>query len=881
MSSALRETISNAVSSFQERHGNNQNSNPHLNDKASVLVGTKVFRKLPLNVKLCKQSLVKILFLLNNGRDEFTEAEATDVFFGVTRLFESNDHSLRKLMYLVIKSIRVSEAESLVVTSSLTKDINSNNTCYKANAIRTLGCIVDGSTAAQIDRHLKASILDKDPFVKSCAIICGIHIFESNSEMVKRWTNEVMECVKSNNPMVQYHALTLMLKIRGGDKLLLIKLANTLNSYVSPYVECVLIKFYVDVLTSDIGETNERQVICFLKNCLLSDSLITKLEACKAFVTIATDHYEKFKNFDLFPYHDELSSVILILKSFITSNDRFVIFSGIKQLFSLSQIMSNFVEPLNNQLEMLLKHDNRAISSLAVGTLLKTGSESTIDNLLTRVVGVLQDSSDDFKLEVVKAVEHLCIVYPSKCKLVISFLSKVFQSGGYEFKNATVNSIINIINSVPSCMLYGLDHLCEFIEDCDYSHINIQILQFLSNVIPKTPDPSSYIRYIYNRLILEKSDVRAAVVSCLAFISLSCPHLNKDLCVILACCLDDVDEEVRERAKVYYKAIRDSDTVELGKLLDLELSYDVAALSSHLEDRVRNGLCGDKFDISVAIKPPTRTSTKESNDSQVIQQQIDYNEIIRSILPELKDLQLLVKTNPTNLTEDEADYVVSVVKYIFESHILFEFLVENTLEFELKDINISLTPISTEPLNIVGVLPIDHLSYGQQESLFVLVKYNNNLTIGCSSEKYLLGSYGITLSFNIIESQDYDPYDDTYTTNSMSLRGGDYFTSWQMDKDTFMVEWEGKDLHEDISNYGLSFKSIDKAVPGFIKFMNLTVCHQSSDNFQNLLLAGKCLGTCKTLVNATIGMSSSGCILRMTVRSQNKNVNKLLLSCIE
>jgi coatomer subunit gamma len=43
-----------------------------------------------------------------------------------------------------------------------------------------------------------------------------------------------------------------------------------------------------------------------------------------------------------------------------------------------------------------------------------------------------------------------------------------------------------------------------------------QILHFIGNEGPKTSDPSKYIRYIYNRVILENATVRASAVSTLA-----------------------------------------------------------------------------------------------------------------------------------------------------------------------------------------------------------------------------------------------------------------------------------------------------------------------------------------------------------------------------
>ena len=43
-----------------------------------------------------------------------------------------------------------------------------------------------------------------------------------------------------------------------------------------------------------------------------------------------------------------------------------------------------------------------------------------------------------------------------------------------------------------------------------------QILHFLGNEGPKSVDPSKYIRYIHNRVILENATVRASAVSALA-----------------------------------------------------------------------------------------------------------------------------------------------------------------------------------------------------------------------------------------------------------------------------------------------------------------------------------------------------------------------------
>ncbi len=62
----------------------------------------------------------------------------------------------------------------------------------------------------------------------------------------------------------------------------------------------------------------------------------------------------------------------------------------------------------------------------------------------------------------------------------------------------------------------ALAHLCEFIEDCEFTRLSVRILRLLGEEGPKMPNPTKYIRYIYNRTILENAPIRAAAVSALA-----------------------------------------------------------------------------------------------------------------------------------------------------------------------------------------------------------------------------------------------------------------------------------------------------------------------------------------------------------------------------
>jgi coatomer protein complex subunit gamma len=178
-------------------------------EKGAVLQEARVFNDSQLDARRCAQVITKLLYLINQG-ETFTKMEATEVFFSVTKLFQSKDIGLRRMVYLVIKEISPSSDEVIIVTSSLMKDMNSKTDLYRANAIRVLCRITEGGLLGQIERYLKQAVVDKNPVVSSAALVSGIHLLQSNVDIVKRWSNEVQEAVQSKAPLVQFHALALL-----------------------------------------------------------------------------------------------------------------------------------------------------------------------------------------------------------------------------------------------------------------------------------------------------------------------------------------------------------------------------------------------------------------------------------------------------------------------------------------------------------------------------------------------------------------------------------------------------------------------------------------------------------------------------------------------
>jgi coatomer protein complex subunit gamma len=58
----------------------------------------------------------------------------------------------------------------------------------------------------------------------------------------------------------------------------------------------------------------------------------------------------------------------------------------------------------------------------------------------------------------------------------MNFLSNILrEEGGFEYKKAIVDSIVILIRDIPEAKESGLLHLCEFIEDCEFTYLSTQV----------------------------------------------------------------------------------------------------------------------------------------------------------------------------------------------------------------------------------------------------------------------------------------------------------------------------------------------------------------------------------------------------------------------
>lgn len=103
----------------------------------------RLFNTASIAPRRCRVLLTKIALLLFTG-EKFPTNEATTLFFGISKLFQNKDASLRQMVYLVIKELANTAEDVIMVTSSIMKDTAvGSDVLYRANAIRALCRIID------------------------------------------------------------------------------------------------------------------------------------------------------------------------------------------------------------------------------------------------------------------------------------------------------------------------------------------------------------------------------------------------------------------------------------------------------------------------------------------------------------------------------------------------------------------------------------------------------------------------------------------------------------------------------------------------------------------------------------------------------------------
>jgi len=873
--------------------------------KSAVLQDCRCFNDRELNPRRCCAIITKILWLLSQG-DKLTAHETTEVFFGVTKLLQNKDQQLRRLIYLILKELKPSPEEVIIVCATLTKDMNSKVDLYRANAIRVLSSIIaatDPSLLAQIERHLKQALVDRNCFVAASALVSGVRLMPVNGEVVKRWVNEVQTALQSDNNSVQYHALALLHQIKRQDRLAVSKVVASLTRtpLKSALAQCLLIRFAKRVMEDDVagGGERDRALFDFLEGSLRHKSDMVIYEAASAICSLSNVTQR------------ELSPAVTVLQLFLCSPKPCLRFAAVRTLNKVAMAHPLAVTPCNMDMEGLINDGNRSIATLAITTLLKTGSESGVERLMKQITSFMSEIADEFKIVVVDAIRAMCIKFPQKHRLLMTFLSNVLrEEGGFQYKKAIVDTLLTIIGKVPEAKEAGLSHLCEFIEDCEFTLLSTQILHLLGVEGPSTLEPSKCIRFIYNRVVLENATVRASAVSALAKFGIQLDYLRPSIVVLLQRCLYDNDDEVRDRATFFVALLKSMDQpgglggLEPKELVMDKLSVPLLALEACCRDYMQAPseapftladvtvdpelIKKERMAAAAAAKSDAAANNEPASPSvtaATLEKRADSEADLLSKMPQFVHLgPRFASSKRVALSEVGTEYEIACAKHTYANHVLLQFFMTNTLEDQqLEQVTVSLDLGGVAGLALESELPCDKLVYGSASMAFVCLRREAGVPTGAipCTLKFLVKDVDPAVG----EPEEEDTgYDDEYNLEELELASADYVK--KVPVADFREAWESMGPGcEVVETFSLSYNSLKSALDAIVDFLGMQVCENTGSSGdstrQTVLLSGVFLGGVQVFAIVNLRTESAKNVgMRLTVRSTDLQISQFVAASV-
>mmetsp|Transcript_10310 Transcript_10310/g.17676 ORF Transcript_10310/g.17676 Transcript_10310/m.17676 type:complete len:442 (+) Transcript_10310:1543-2868(+) len=439
------------------------------------------------------------------------------------------------------------------------------------------------------------------------------------------------------------------------------------------------------------------------------------------------------------------------------------------------------------------------------------------------------------------------------------------------------------------------------------------------------PQPGKFIRYIYNRLILENATVRAAAVSALAcFGSTNNEHLRRSVVVLLQQSLMDNDDEVCDCANVYVRSLgldkvmknmTQKTTLDTSPLLPFEslqkLSCPVQNLEAELLRYVASMDGSTAFDIGKVSKaaihvapPPGARKADKSEFGAAMEMNmggqktfepaktVDPAEKLCSS-PGIKALGLVnrpfnSRLPPIDLTEEGTEYEVKCIKHVYANAVALEFIILNTLKDQvLENVTVEVDAGDVQGVSKISYVPAARIAYSNTESCYTVL-FNS------SPEEYVLGSMTCTLKYTMKEVDaasgdvDEDGYEDAYQVDDLSLVVADMIAAPAELPTNFKAAWDtlgdGAEI-EDSFSLG-AHETVAAAVKAVISFLGMVSC-EGSDHIVDrakqyvLLLAGLVVPNVQALVRAQFQLQPEGGVaLNLLIRSESEQVSSLIASCI-
>jgi len=258
-------------------------------------------------------------------------------------------------------------------------------------------------------------------------------------------------------------------------------------------------------------------------------------------------------------------------------------------------------------------------------------------------------------------------------------------------------------------------------------------------------------------------------------------------------------------------------------------------------------------------------------------------------IPELASLGRAFRSaRPVPLTEAETEYVVSCTKHIFQSHVVLQFSVQNTVDDQrLENVTVLIDDSHSDVFTASGEIPRNSIKYGESGNCFTVLERNPDVELVPSQ-------FTCELRFSVVPvdpssgEDEGEPYEDEYPMEDLEIGTSDFMA--KVTVPDFRKAWETiGNANEVLEKFALPFKRMEDALAAVIDFLGMQACDGTASVKPNaggkphmLHMSGVFVSGQQVLARAQIALDggTGGVILKIAVRSDDASVSRMVADCI-
>jgi len=849
----------------------------HVN-KDSVLQDTKCFDTPDRDKWL--HLFTDLAILEQRGElESLTTTEKNNLFFSITKVFAKADAVVKTVALDLIDCASLRTPESFILFSSVAKCLTTDSDVVCGRAIKWIFNNVDYREVMNTNafRQMEASLGSKDESTDYPASVIALALakgcedpnnLEGMRSMIgQKFRSLLNSRLTSGESYCHLPILRVLRYINSDDAMYKVIVSNRHD--LSPPANVQRLR-YIRRMFRRMPQRRVKMIET-VSTLLGNKSEMVQLEAAKVMIDLGEEQ--------------EMAPAVRKLQDFLSSSQVCLKFAAVKQLSSLASKHPMLMGNCYLDLEGLINYSNRSIACMAIIALLQSGSEESVTPLLKQISNLLSELDDARKKTIVNAVTELK-KFKSKLSEILQFLASLLREEGCaDLKETVFRGMVAVMQEDPNCTETGMGHLSEFIEDCEHDDLSIKVLNFLGEHSSGVQNPSKYIRYIYNRVMLETPCVRTAAISALWSIANCSSGLREPIKGLLETSVHDNYCEVRERAALALCSLEIPDynpDAEEGKI-------DLGMLEYSLCQFIKDKNYSDVFTLHHIRRKPVeiKKSVEVFEEVSVVKPKevkvgVNYAEIFRQYEALQVYGPILRSTEEDCMVDDDdSEYLVNLIKHIHNRHVVFQFNVQNNTEDQrLSNIRIEMELSDGLEAEDFGIT-LAKLDVAESGSIF----------LACSREKDCFeGFMDAVLHFHIQDmsiDDDDQGYDDEFELSSpVSLSINDFIRP----PSTFISEREFSSVwnvaQNKVSKTGkLDKNSLQDAVSSILDMVGLYPVGDSSEvdpkkQTHSLMLAGVFLASMPVYAIAKFIQRTDVIKFKVECSSDDSKVSHMIVMAI-